>query len=213
MLLFWPTLACLVSAAFLTVCEFVGWRPVQWMLKPLAVFFFVWQALVLGAGAELYSGLILMGLGLSAFGDVLLLKRDRPLVFKLGMLSFGLAHIAYAWAFFVVAAGGSGPLGLIGIVPALTLSAISVRWLFAKVSSADRVAIGIYAIMIGVMVAAALMVAGGPLSWWIGAAALMFAISDVFVARDRFVIRDRRNALAITPLYFGAQCLFAISVL
>ena len=41
--------------------------------------------------------------------------------------------------------------------------------------------------------------------------AIMFAISDMFVARDRFVNRDAKNAIAITPLYFGAQALLALS--
>ena len=41
--------------------------------------------------------------------------------------------------------------------------------------------------------------------------AIMFAISDMFVARDRFVKPDAKNAFAITPLYFGAQAIFALS--
>ena len=41
--------------------------------------------------------------------------------------------------------------------------------------------------------------------------AVMFAMSDVFVARDRFVTPTPLNALAITPLYFGAQALIALS--
>jgi hypothetical protein len=40
----------------------------------------------------------------------------------------------------------------------------------------------------------------------------MFAISDMAVARDRFVTQTPANAFVITPLYFGAQLLFAVSV-
>ena len=43
-------------------------------------------------------------------------------------------------------------------------------------------------------------------------AAIMFAVSDMFVARDRFVKPRPKNAFTITPLYFGAQVLFALSV-
>lgn len=43
-------------------------------------------------------------------------------------------------------------------------------------------------------------------------AAFAFAVSDIFVGRDRFIKADPRNFLAITPLYFGAQALFAYSV-
>jgi len=42
--------------------------------------------------------------------------------------------------------------------------------------------------------------------------AVMFAVSDVFVGRDRFVSTNPKNALAITPLYFGAQALIALSM-
>lgn len=55
------------------------------------------------------------------------------------------------------------------------------------------------------------------LSIWTGnllviAAAVMFAVSDIFVARDRFVSESPRNALIITPFYFGAQAIFALSI-
>jgi len=43
-------------------------------------------------------------------------------------------------------------------------------------------------------------------------AALAFATSDYFVGMDRFIDPKKYWALAITPLYFGAQALFAMSV-
>ena len=42
-------------------------------------------------------------------------------------------------------------------------------------------------------------------------AALAFATSDYFVGMDRFINPKNYWALAITPLYFGAQALFALS--
>jgi len=43
-------------------------------------------------------------------------------------------------------------------------------------------------------------------------AAIAFAVSDYFVGMDRFIDPKKYWALLITPLYFGAQALFAISV-
>jgi len=48
--------------------------------------------------------------------------------------------------------------------------------------------------------------------WTVFGAAIAFAISDVFVAKDRFKARKKWHAFIITPLYFGAQALFAYSV-
>ena len=43
-------------------------------------------------------------------------------------------------------------------------------------------------------------------------AATFFVLSDIFVAKDRFIKRSTKNTLLITPLYFSAQGLFALSV-
>jgi len=44
-------------------------------------------------------------------------------------------------------------------------------------------------------------------------AALMFAASDVSVARNRFVARKIVNKVWGLPLYYAAQLLFATSIL
>ena len=46
----------------------------------------------------------------------------------------------------------------------------------------------------------------------IGAGALLFAISDVSVARDRLVCPEFANSVWGLPLYFGAQLLLASTV-
>ena len=42
-------------------------------------------------------------------------------------------------------------------------------------------------------------------------AAVMFAVSDIFVARDRFVSPSVVNRLWGLPLYYAAQLIFALS--
>ncbi|GGY47565.1 hypothetical protein GCM10007148_16200 [Parvularcula lutaonensis] len=209
----WPTLVCLLATSGLTVAEFAGARRAQSVLKPLAAGAFVTQALVAGALGSLYGGAILAALVLSALGDVLLLPRNRPFVFKMGMLAFGLAHGAFAIAFMLMdPTTGAGPVAPYAFAPAFALTVIAIVWLFPKVSKPDRFAIGLYSGVIAAMVWSALLLAGGALPWWVGLAALMFAVSDLFVARDRFVKESPWNSVAISPLYFGAQCLFALSI-
>lgn len=209
----WPSLACLILAGGLVLAEMTERSRLQSMLKPVAALMFILQAMILGAGHDPYGALILFALCLSAVGDVFLLARGRPLVFKLGMLAFGLAHIAYAAAFAIAGPVADEPLRLLAAPAAAVLILGSMAWLLPKLQKGDRVAVGIYSFLIGSMLVGAWLTAGAALPWWIGIAALLFAVSDLFVARDRFLERDPRNDLVITPLYFGAQCLFAISVL
>lgn len=208
----WPSLFCMVAALGLVVAEYHGARQAQWVLKPLAAGLFILQAILLEPFGQAYGLLILLGLVLSALGDVFLLPRDKPLILKAGMLAFGLAHLAYAAAFFGFTGTALGPLSLVAVPVALLLAGFTVWWLFPKLGTPDRVAVAIYALLIGLMVVGAFLYAGGVLPMTVALAAGMFAVSDLFVARDRFVVRDPRNSLILTPLYFGAQCLFALSI-
>ena len=84
-------------------------------------------------------------------------------------------------------------------------------WLRPHLPKKMRFVVPLYLFIILLMVLVAL---GLPLSRPLVFAmvgALLFAISDIFVARDRFVSPTPKNALAITPLYFGAQALIALS--
>ena len=212
MSLLWPSLLCAALALGLTAAEFRSARRWEWWLKPAASVFFIIQALVAGALGSLYGCIILTALVLSAAGDVLLLPRDRPRTFLVGMAAFAVAHVAYIMAFlsntststdFVLL---SWPLGLttLFLLPAQI-------WLLPRAAAKDRLAIISYTMVIGAMVLFALHPNTG-MTWLVMLAALMFAVSDMAVARDRFVPPSRWNCIVITPLYYGAQCLFALSV-
>lgn len=208
---YWPALVCALSASVLLFAEVTHRPTLGWVAKPLAALAFILQAVVAGALESTYGMLVFAALILSAIGDVCLLPRERPSVFKAGVLAFGLAHLVYAAAF--VFSGAPGPIGWLSIAVAGAVALGSGRWLLPRVDQPDRSAIGAYIGIISVMLAAALAKAGGSLPWCVGIAAVMFAISDMFVARDRFVTASPGNSLLITPLYFGAQILFALSVL
>jgi uncharacterized membrane protein YhhN len=54
--------------------------------------------------------------------------------------------------------------------------------------------------------------AATPTRWEVAAGALLFAASDLAVARDRFVRPALRNKLWGLPAYFAAQLLLAASL-
>ena len=210
---FWPSLLCLLLASGLLWAEVRKDRRLQWLFKPAAAILFVLQAVLLGATNSFYGSAILAGLMFCLAGDVLLIHRESDALFKAGIAAFLLGHVAYILAF----AGFDLPDQVERGVgywfgAALIAALIVVRWLRAHLDLRELILVGIYAIVIGVMVVmgARAVIAGAP--WFILPAALMFAVSDMAVARDRFVRQSPLNPFVITPLYFGAQVLFAISV-
>jgi len=197
----------------LLVAELREDRRAQFFFKPLAAFGFVLLALQFGALETFYGKYILAGLIACAMGDVFLLARKSQPLFILGMLAFIAGHIFYGIGFF-----DSGlyfypdyvePVHRPILTPTIIILAISIPtaiYFIKRVSPFMKIAIGLYTFIIVCMVSLSFL-----LGLMVISAALMFAISDMFVARDRFIKRDSINALAITPLYFGAQALFAFS--
>jgi uncharacterized membrane protein YhhN len=62
------------------------------------------------------------------------------------------------------------------------------------------------------MVATALAATGGTGDVRIGAGAVAFYLSDLAVARERFVVSSRWNPTWGLPLYYGGQLLLASTV-
>jgi uncharacterized membrane protein YhhN len=71
-----------------------------------------------------------------------------------------------------------------------------------------RPAVAVYCVAISAMLWFAL----GVPSSGVRAGALLFYLSDLTVARDRFVAPGRQNLLVGHPLYFAGQYLIALSV-
>lgn len=195
----------------LLIAELNENRLLQRALKPAAALGFILIAISVGALDHQYGRIILVGLLACALGDVCLLSRNTPKLFIAGMASFAFGHLAYLYAFAGVAAEVSA-LALIIKATLVTLIGVGVyKWLHPHLPKDMRLAVPLYFIIILIMLINALNL---PLDWPLVlamAGAVLFAVSDVFVARDRFVLPTPRNALAITPLYFGAQALIALS--
>ena len=202
------SLAALVVAVL--VAEARHSRRGIWLSKPLAAALYLWIALDAGAAQTGYGRAVLVALALSWWGDVLLIPRERPRVFRAGVLAFLAGHLAYVAAFVVrgVDVAGLGIALAAMAVPALLVR----RWLAGRVPGELRGAVQAYIVVISVMFACALATHRAEPAWLVVAGAGLFWLSDLFVARDRFVARGFVNRLAGLPLYFAGQCLLALSV-
>ena len=203
-------LICGLACAVLLVSERRDVRAGVWLAKPVAAAAFVAAGLLAGIPETLHGRLVVLGLCLSWWGDVLLIPRERPQLFLAGITSFLLAHVAYGAAFVSLGLPVS-PVLVGGALAALAALGV-LRWLSPHLHDFFRHAVPVYIAVIAVMLALSVgagSATGRPVHF---IAALGFAISDVSVARDRFVAPGFVNAAWGLPLYFASQLAFASSV-
>ncbi len=158
--------------------------------------------LALAQGLEgRFAQWVFAGLVLSALGDVFLIFPSGR-AFLAGLVAFLLAHLAYVGAF--AAEGSPGPWAF-ALVLGVGLGVV--RWLWPHLEG-WRVPVLAYAAVISLMLLFAL--ATGRPEARLGA--LLFYLSDLFVARERFVRSEVLNPLLGLPLYYVGQYLLALSV-
>lgn len=204
-------IAYAVAVAGLVIAEFASARMWQCLFKSAAALGFCQIALHVGALSSLYGQLIFAALVVCAAGDIFLLSRESPSLFKLGMAAFASGHLIYVFAFIASAqttAGLNLVWGLAALVGMGAVAVISFQYMKPHMPAEMRGPVAVYNVIITAMVVTAIATQ----NLVIIVPAIMFAVSDIFVGRDRFVSPGPYNALAISPLYFGAQVLFALSV-
>jgi len=199
-----------VCAAAVAACIASEWRQNArgvWLAKPLASAAFLWAAWAWGALASPFGRGLALGLVLCAAGDVLLIPRAPRAGFRAGMLAFGAGHVAFAWAF--LRHGVSARACASAALVVLALLAAAWRWLGPHLAPDDRWPVRLYLAVIGAMLvsAAGALPAGAPLA--AAAGALLFALSDLAVAQDRFVAPSFPSTLWGLPAYYAAQLLIA----
>ena len=184
-------------------------RIVIWIAKPLASIGFVGAAVAAGALGSGYGRALLLGLLFSFVGDVLLIPESAG-AYLAGLICFLCAHLAYCTAF--VLRGPSLPW-IAAAVAALAVPALLVeRWLGPRVPASLRVPVRIYMLVVSAMLAVAAGDWRGGSSPLAFAGAFAFYLSDLAVARDRFVHESFWNQLWGLPLYYAAQLMLAASV-
>ena len=174
---------------------------------------FVITALIQSHPILTYYHFLLIGLLFCLAGDVFLaLPQDK--MFRLGLFSFLIGHILYVIAFFATAHLNAWTWW--GTVIVFVVSVWIYLWLRPHLGSMNAPVVA-YIIIITVMVSGAWSILGdasldrgGRIVVFLGA--VCFYISDVFVARDRFVKKEPANRFVGLPLYYAGQFLLAFSV-
>jgi len=203
---------CALTGACLTLlllAEWRDWRAGVWVAKPLASLGFLGAAWAAGALDTAYGRWVMVALVLSFAGDVLLIPAAR-VSFLAGLMSFLLGHLALAGAFFV--RGVAWVWVAASAVAVLPAASLALRWLRPHVEAAMRMPVLAYVAVISTMVLLAAGTAGVGPRPAILVGALAFYLSDLAVARQRFVARTFWNKSWGLPLYYGAQLVLASTV-
>lgn len=177
--------------------------------KPAASVGFLVVALGSGALDSSYGTCVFVGLVLSLVGDVFLMFGDRA-SFISGLVAFLLAHVAYVTAFGVI--GVSPAWAGAALAGATVVAVVVLRWLMPHVDAMMRGPVLAYVGVISAMVVLAVGTRGAGHSAMILIGALLFYLSDLFVARQRFVTAGFVNRLLGLPLYYAGQVLLALSI-
>jgi uncharacterized membrane protein YhhN len=196
----------LASLALLLVFERRGRSTGVYVVKPITSIGFLATAYLARCFETGYGTAVFVGLVLAFWGDLFLMSGQKRW-FRLGILSFLLGHIGYAVAF---AIRGVDVLW-IGIAVAMMVptAAVVLRWLWPHVTRDMKGSVIAYVVVISSMVAVAagtFVARGNP---WVLTGAVAFYLSDLSVARNRFVKESFVNRIWGLPMYYVAQLILA----
>ena len=163
-------------------------------------------AACIGAGGleTNYGRAVLVGLFFGWWGDLFLGLPGGWFIY--GLVVFLLGHIAYCVAFGIYGLNLNWTLAGAAIVVAAVIG-VSI-WL-GDATGNLRYPVYAYMLVISAMVALSIGARGNGPSWWLVIGAVLFYVSDLFVARQRFVAPGGINGLIGLPLYFAGQLVLA----
>uniref|UniRef100_A0A7S4PLV8 Lysoplasmalogenase n=1 Tax=Paramoeba aestuarina TaxID=180227 RepID=A0A7S4PLV8_9EUKA len=205
----WITLLGLIGLLFAEAQDSLVLR---WATKPFASTGFLLIAVSVGAlDGSLYGQMVFAALVLSWFGDMFLIPKAK-LSFLFGLISFLSGHVGYVVAFFWGVGFDSvwGGASLLGMVP---VSLFIASWLKPHATKAKMWGpVLAYIVVITSMVVCAFgayPISQNPL---IPIGAVLFYLSDIAVARQRFVTPAVSNRMWGLPFYYGGQVILALSI-
>ncbi len=212
------TLATILGVGAMFVADRTGKRAFEFVGKPVASLAFLALGihvassealLVSGPGSPVTTAFV-AALALSLVGDMcLMFKTDAS--FLAGLGAFLLGHVGFLVAF-VLRGVSLGHVAAMAI-PCIALGAVVWRWLAPHVPKPMVVPVLAYMSVISGMVACAIGTHGFRPAPYLVLAAVSFFVSDLAVARQKFVNPSHTNRYWGLPLYFGAQLLFAAHLL
>ncbi len=215
------TITCAVATLVLIGAEYAKQKTLRVLAKLVASASFVglgFEAFQVGhdGGRVHYARVIFVGLVFGAIGDLALLGTSSR-AFLAGLAAFLIGHLAYVVAASYLVPVGSwiGGAGVLTVVPVIA-GGIALALLWPALGTL-RVPVIAYVLAIVTMVIAAIAVwrtdaLPEPQRTRLVLGASLFFLSDLAVARDKFVARSWNNKLWGLPAYFAGQLLIAWSV-
>ena len=199
--------------AGLLYCEKKEAQAAKLTIKSLLSLLFIFAAVVQSHPIPFYYRFLLIGMIFCLGGDVFLALPGKKM-FLFGLGSFLLGHVFYAPAFFFTA-GFNHWTGVGLAISALACAGVFL-WLRPHLGSM-KIPVIFYILVISVMfIGAWSMLGAGELKpagrMTAFAGALAFYVSDIFVARQRFIKAEFVNRLIGLTLYYGGQFMLAFSI-
>ncbi len=203
-----------LTVTLLVRVEFRGERQQVYLWKPLSTLLVIAVALLSFREPNVQAGFTLWvaaGLVLSLGGDVaLMFKTDRW--FLIGLVLFLLAHVVYSVGFTLY--NGFHPQDLISAAALLVVAGAVFTYLRPGLGSMQGPVI-VYVVIICAMVNRAISTFFGDFfaptqAWLLTLGALLFWLSDLVLAVNRFRHPFELNRLSLY-LYYGGQVLIALS--
>ncbi len=202
-------LASVMAAAVVSLLRAirVGDRTLEIISKSTASAAFVMLGLARWSPGDAVGAWLIAGLVLCAAGDLCLLS-DRS--FDLGLISFLLGHLAYVAGFHAALPIADWPLVI--LAPLALAGGGALTWLWPHLGR-RRIPVVAYIIAITAMVWGGMSVSwAGALPWTAAAGAILFYLSDLAVARHRFVRPSFVNRAIGLPAYYVGQLLLALTI-
>jgi uncharacterized membrane protein YhhN len=204
-----------VAAALLIRAELLKIRRQSYIFKPLSTLLVI-AALLLAfwepTQEPIYTIGVLIGLLFSLGGDIALLFQDNPKAFRLGLVFFLLAHIAYTVVFIIL-----GHFTAWDILSGAVL--LAAAWGFYQLLKPNlgsmKIPVIVYIVIISLMVNRAIAIFSSPefsnsQAWLVAVGAGLFYISDVILAANRFWKPWKYQRISLA-FYYAGQMLISLA--
>lgn len=179
------------------------------VFKMIASTGFLMIAVAGGAFDSTYGYIVFAALVLCWIGD-LLLALPGDVVFLAGLVSFLLGHVGFVVAF--LNHGVAWRWSVASLAALVPVCVVVVRWVYPHVPKEMKVPVLAYIGVISTMVLLSAGAVGAGAHVILLCGAVAFFLSDIFVARDRFVTPGYSNRIIGLPLYYLGVVLLAFSI-
>ena len=200
---------------FLVRAELADQRQRIYFLKPIATLLVIgiaFMAFLQPNHNQQYTQLVIIGLFFSLGGDLALMFPLNRKAFSIGLGLFLTAHIVYSYVFFTI-----GVLSNWLVIPIVLMLAVGIsfyRMTSPNLGPMKGPVIAYMIIISGMVIGATSLLSSSVLSTtqaiMILSGALLFYISDIILAANRFWKPWRYNRISLV-FYYGGQTLLALA--